>query len=56
MPPCRQTSVAPRAHASADAPRDFVEIEIVGGAAQRLVRLALGEGAEAATIGRYWCS
>ena len=50
MPPCRHTSVAPRSHASIRAAHDFVECEVVRRAAQRLVRLALGEGAELAAI------
>jgi hypothetical protein len=48
MPPCRQTSVAPRFHASTARPRHFFQRQIVGRAAQILVRAALGEGAEAA--------
>ena len=48
MPPCMQTSVAPRSQASQRAPRDLVEVEVVGLAAQVLAQLALGEGAELA--------
>ncbi len=51
MPPCRQTSVAPRSQASRRAAHDFLEREVIRRAAQRLVRLALGEGAEVAAIG-----
>ena len=48
MPPCRQTSVAPRSQASRARRGDLVEVEIVGPAAQVLAELALGEGAELA--------
>ena len=51
MPPCRQTSVAPRAQASRARRTISSSVEIVGRAAQRLVRLALGEGAERAAVG-----
>ena len=45
MPPCRQTSTAPRSQASTCG-ADFVEIEIVGPAAQIFAELAFRERAE----------
>jgi hypothetical protein len=49
MPPCRQTSVAPRCRAST-APRDLVEVEQVARTAQARGRTPFGECAEAAGV------
>ena len=46
MPPCRQTSVAPRDQASFGSARDFFPIEDIGRAAKIVTGLAFRERAE----------